>query len=133
VAEGLIVDASAVVRGLTTEGPAAETLDQIGAGVIVGYAPDLLVAEVSNALAVAVRAEQRSLNDAQSLLDSLLQSPIELHPTTAMAPAALELAATTQLSAYDACYAVLARVLGFPLVTADRRLAEAVVDSVLVD
>lgn len=131
--EAVVVDASAVVRGLTTDGTAAETLDQIGAGVLVGHAPDLLVAESSNALVVAVRAEQRSLEDAQSLLDSLLHSPIELHPTTALAPAALELAATTQLSAYDGFYAVLARALDLPLVTADRGLADAVVESVLVE
>ena len=36
------------------------------------------------------------------------------------------------LSAYDAFYAVLAAGLAAPLVTADRRLAEAVPDSILV-
>jgi predicted nucleic acid-binding protein len=44
----------------------------------------------------------------------------------------MELAATTRLSAYDSFYAVLARALGMPLVTADRRLAEAVPESMLV-
>lgn len=122
-----------MVRGLTAEGSAADALDQIGAGVLIGHAPDLLVAEVSNALAVVVRAEQRSLDDAQSLLNTVVDGPIELHPATAIAPAALELAATTQLSAYDSMYAVLARALGFPLVTADRRLADALPCSVLVE
>jgi len=133
VAEGVVVDASAAVRGLTAEGSAAEVLDQIGTGMLLGHSPDLLVAEVSNALAVAVRAERRSLDDAQSLLGSLLHGPIELHPAAAIAPAAMELAATTQLSAYDSFYAVLAGALGMPLVTADRRLAVAVPDSMLVE
>jgi predicted nucleic acid-binding protein len=129
----VVVDASVVARGLTTEGVAAAVLDEIAAGVTVGHAPDLIVAEVSSVLAVSVRAERRSLDDAQMLFRSFVASPVELHHTTPLAPAAIELAATTQLSAYDSFYAVLARALEIPLVTADRRLAAAVADSVLIE
>jgi len=45
---------------------------------------------------------------------------------------AIELAATSDLSAYDSFYAVLAAALEVPLVTADRRLAAAVPGAVLV-
>jgi predicted nucleic acid-binding protein len=128
-----VVDASAVVRGLTTEGEAAALLDRVAEGATVGHAPDLIVAEVSSALALAVRTERRSLGDAQSLFELLASSPIELHPTTPLAAAAIELAATREMSAYDAFYAVLAEALGVPLVTADRRLASAVAGSVLVE
>ena len=37
-----------------------------------------------------------------------------------------------QLSVYDACYVVLAEALDAPLVTADRRLAEATANAVLL-
>ena len=121
-----VVDASVVVRGLTTDGAAAEVLDQIGAGATLAHAPDLLVAEVSNALALAVRTEKRALEDAQALFGLLAASPIELHSTVPLAPVAIELAATSDLSAYDSFYAVLAAALEVPLVTADRRLASAV-------
>jgi predicted nucleic acid-binding protein len=121
-----VVDASVVVRGLTTDGYAADVLDQIAVGATVGHAPDLLVAEVSNALALAVRTERRSLGDAQSLFGLLSASPIELHSTVPLAPAAIELAATSDLTAYDSFYAVLAAALEVPLVTADRTLAAAV-------
>jgi predicted nucleic acid-binding protein len=121
-----VVDASVVVRGLTTDGDAADVLDQIAVGATVGHAPDLLVAEVSNALAVAVRAERRSLGDAQSLFGLLVAGPIELHSTVPLAPAAIELAATSDITAYDSFYAVLAAALDVPLVTADRRMAAAV-------
>lgn len=127
-----VVDASAVVRGLTSEGEAAGLLDDVVEGKTVGHAPDLVVAEVSNALALAVRTQRRSLKDAQSLLELLAASPIHLHPAAGLAPAALELAASSELSAYDAFYAVLAYALEAPLVTADRRLAAFVPRAVLV-
>jgi predicted nucleic acid-binding protein len=127
-----VVDASVVVRGLTTDGDAADVLDRIAVGETVGHAPDLLVAEVSNALALAVRTERRSLGDAQSLFELLAASPIELHSTAPLAPAAIELAARGELSAYDAFYAVLADALAVPLVTADRRLAAVVPGALLV-
>lgn len=127
-----VVDASAVVRGLTTEGEAADLLDQIAAGYTVGHAPDLLVAEVSNAFALAVRTERRLLADAQSLFELLAASPIKLHSTVPLASAAIALAASSRLSAYDSFYAVLAHALDIPLVTADRRLAAAVPGAVLV-
>ena len=127
-----VVDASVVVRALTSEGEAANLFDQVAEGAAVGHAPDLLVAEVSNAMALAVRTDRRSLEDAQSLLELLDASSIRLHPTMPLAQAAIELAGTSELSAYDAFYAVLARALGVPLVTADRRLAAAVQGSVLL-
>jgi len=128
----VVVDASVVVRGLTVSGSAAEVLESIAAGATVGHAPKLLITEVSSALAVSVRTERRSLEDALSLLDSLARSPIELHSALPLARATVQLAATSSLSAYDAAYAVLARALDIPLVTADKRLAAAVVGAVLV-
>lgn len=128
-----VVDASAAIRGLTTDGDAADLLVRITEGVAVGHAPDLIVAEVSSALAVAVRTERRSLDDARNLLELFIACPIERHPSASLAVAALDLTATSELSAYDALYAVLAEGLRVPLVTADRRLAAAVPGAMLLD
>ncbi len=96
------------------------------------HAPELIVAELANAFALSVRAERRSLDDAQPLFGLFARSPIELHPTKPMAPHAIDVAGESELSAYDAFCAVLAVALAVPLMTADRRLAAAVSGSVLV-
>lgn len=129
----VVVDASAAVRGITTDGDAARLFDSVVAGTTVGHAPALIVAEVASALSLAVRMERRALADALALLRVLTECPIRLHEVTFLAPAALEIAATTRVSAYDAFYAVLARSLEVPLVTSDRRLADAVPGSMLVE
>jgi predicted nucleic acid-binding protein len=121
-----------VFRGLETEGDAAGLVDQMGRAEIVGHAPDVIVAEVANALVVSLRASRRSPAEAEQLLEDFMGSPLVLHPIAPMASAAIDLAVRMGLSAYDAFYAVLAATLDAPLVTADRKLADAVPGAVLV-
>lgn len=128
----LVFDASAVFRGLTTRGDASGLLDQLGRAEIVGHAPDVIVAELANAVAVSVRFERRSRAEAGQLFEDFVRSPLVLHPIKPLATAAIDVAVRTGLSAYDAFYAVLATTLDVPLVTADRKLAAAVPGSVLV-
>jgi predicted nucleic acid-binding protein len=125
-----VFDASAVLRGLTTGGEAAALLDQVEQGDVVGHAPDVIVAEIANAVVLTVRVGGRSLSDA--LFDLFVESPLELHPTRPMAQTTIGVATALSLSAYDAFYAVLSATLDAPLVTADRKLAGAVPGAVLV-
>jgi predicted nucleic acid-binding protein len=122
-----------MLRGLFPAGEKPDLLVGMGERALRGHAPDLIVAEVANALVVLVRAGQRSLEEARTAFAVFRSSPIELHSSVAFASEAIELAAAGRLSADDAFYAVLAEALDIPLVTADRRLASAVAHSVLVE
>ena len=128
----LVFDASAVFRGITTDSDAATLLGQLGRAEIVGHAPDVIVAELANAVAVSVRVEHWAPAEGERVFEDFVRSPLVLHPIKPLAAAAIDVAVRTGLSAYDAFYAVLSTTLDMPLVTADRKLAAAVPGSVLV-
>lgn len=90
------------------------------------FVPDLFYIECTNILLKYIRRFGRSLADSQSDLVDLNRLVIQSSPTADLMEAALILANDKNLTAYDACYAVLAQRLGIPLITADERLAKAI-------
>lgn len=66
-------------------------------------------------------------------LEHVLRWPIEAVQLSEHATAALILALDRDLTPYDACYVVLAELRGATLVTADRTLAAATPNAVLLD
>jgi len=116
-----VVDASALVEVLLRSGRGLElqrTLD--GAGLA---APDLINAEVLQALRRLASAGEISAERGQTMAARLADAPIERLTTTGLALAIWEL--RDNLTAYDATYVALARALRRPLVTADRSLSRA--------
>ena len=87
------------------------------------YVPDLFYIECTNILLKYTRRFGRSLEDSQSDLVDLSRLRLISTSTADLMEQALLLASELKLSAYDACYAVLAQQLGIPLVTADQPLA----------
>ena len=100
--------------GLTADPPAILTV------------PDLFFIECANILWKYSRRFGRSLEDSQADLADLGRLALRVVSTADLMEAALTLAAQTGLTAYDACYAALARRLNLPLVTTDEPLAKAV-------
>ncbi len=132
-AADIVLDASALIRGMLRESDIAmEFLDRIDDGSTRAHAPDLIDPETANALLRLVRGGRLRPEAVARMLEASSSSSVVRHPSSDFARPAFELAVDTGLTAYDAFYAVLARMLDLPLVTADRKLAAAVDGSVLV-
>ncbi len=129
----IVIDASALLRGLLGEGDEAdEIVRNVWSGAVRAHAPDLIGPESTHALVRLVRAGRLDPDDARRLADDVERIPLDRRGSLGQGRAAFEFGRATGLSGYDAFYAVLAESLELPLVTADRKLADAVAGSMLV-
>lgn len=90
------------------------------------YVPDLFYIECANVLLKYVRRFGRPLEEAQADLADLNRLALKSVSSADLMEEALTLASQTNLTAYDACYAVLAQQLQLPLITADQALTQAI-------
>jgi predicted nucleic acid-binding protein len=94
--------------------------------------PDLVFAEVGNALSLYARDATLTIDGAIRRVELVRRVPLEIRGLQLLIAPAVGLAISRGLSVYDACYAVLAEAEDAVLVTADRRLAAAVTRAELV-
>jgi predicted nucleic acid-binding protein len=131
-----VLDASVVVKWWFSEDEvilanAAQTfLKAYDAGDLVIHAPDLLYAEVGNVLWKATRLRNWPPLAARQAVKDLIGLGLSAHPMSGLLPGAFDLASAHGITVYDASYVALARRLGVPCYTADRRLIRAVGDSI---
>lgn len=114
-----VVDASVAAKWLAPEPEssiAAALLDDELA------APDLVFAEVGNILWKKQARGEMDPAAVHLAARWLLQVPIAVHDAAGLLDDALALALQLQHPAYDCFYLALARRIGAPLLTADRRL-----------
>ena len=90
------------------------------------FVPDLFYIECTNILLKYMRRFGRSLEDSSADLADLSLLAIKSTPTIELMEDALVLANETNLTAYDACYAILAKRIDRPLVTADEAMAKII-------
>lgn len=90
------------------------------------YVPDLFYIECANILLKYTRRFKRPIEDSQADLADLNELAIKPASTADLMEEALTLANDKNLTAYDACYAVLAKRLALPLVTADEPMVKAI-------
>ena len=125
-----VVDASVGIK-LFVDEPLSEQAHSLFAGLTadppaIFYVPDLFFIECANILWKYSRRFGRSLGDSQADLADLGSMQLRVVSTAELMEEALTLAAQTDLTAYDACYAALAYRLELPLITADDALLKAI-------
>jgi predicted nucleic acid-binding protein len=96
------------------------------------FCPELLYAEVANGLLVLCRAGALTARRSRDVIDAVMNAPFESEPVRLLAAAAFRVASERSITAYDACYVVLAETRDAILLTSDRRLADASPNAVLI-
>lgn len=120
-----VIDTGVVLKwSVPSEEHSDDALRYLNTGVEL-HAPELLLAEATNVLWKKVSRKELTPDDAENLAMDVMQSAITFHPMVKLILPALELAIATGRTGYDSMYLALARDLGVPMVTADRRLWNA--------
>lgn len=118
----LVVDASVLAPVVADDGSDGRRFrERLRAETVVG--PDLLRIEVSSVLRRHANHGRLTPQQADAAIADLLAFPLTVYPTGPLLRRVWEL--RQDVTAYDACYVALAEAVGYPLVTADRRLASA--------
>lgn len=118
----VVVDASATVTLLTNRGERGDWIQMV-IGQRRVAAPRLMIFEAGNALRRQQRSGALARHSATAAHTSLCAMSIMSWPHRLLATRAWELRDT--VTYYDATYVALAELLDAPLVTLDRRLAQA--------
>jgi len=118
----LVVDASVLAPAVADAGSDGQRFrERLRGERLIG--PDLLRVEVASVLRRHASTGGLTAQQANAAIDDLLAFPITVYPTAPLLRRVWEL--RPNVTAYDACYVALAEAVGFPLLTADRRLANA--------
>lgn len=120
----VVVDASVAVKWFVPEELSADARKLLAPEYEL-LAPDLLWAELGNALWKKHRRQELDRRTASRLFRDFARVPIQFHPAERWTEAALEVAIRHDITVYDGLYLVLAAGNDCRLVTADRRLREA--------
>jgi predicted nucleic acid-binding protein len=128
----VVIDASAFLRSCWGHEDASSWMARVESGDVSARAPDLIYVEVANVLLLHVRRGFIDSDAALGLSDLLRSLPIRVASLRDTATPALRVASERGLSAYDASYVVVAEQAEAPLLTADRRLARATGESILL-
>jgi predicted nucleic acid-binding protein len=117
----IVIDASALVELLLQSATGKRVAATVNTTELI--APDLANPEVMQSLRGLERSGQITAARAARALRRLIESDIARIPTRVLLQEAWKL--RSNLSAYDACYVALARMLHCPLLTTDRPLTRA--------
>ncbi len=118
----LVVDASVIAPAIADGGPDGDTCRARIKGQTLA-APDLLRLEAMSVLRRQLANGSLTAKQATNALDDLLNLPLVVYPTAPLLRRGWEL--RDNATAYDSCYVALAEALDCPLVTGDKRLANA--------
>lgn len=129
-AKRVVIDASVALKWRLRDEEATQQADALLEDFLAGklelLTPTLFDYEIANGLRVAVTRERPSAQDAAVALADFAQYAIVRYDFSGIASRTFQLSGEHQRSAYDSAYMALAQAQGVWFITGDRRLFNAV-------
>lgn len=119
-----VVDASVAAKWFLEEDFSAEAARLLHPAHYL-HAPEFLYLELDHVLCKRIRRGELTAEEAEEIRAMLSFFPVQSHPTSLLQDPAFALASSIGRGIYDCLYLILARFLGIRMVTADRRLYDA--------
>jgi predicted nucleic acid-binding protein len=126
----LVIDASVVIKAYVPEilsNKAEEVMSRVADGELVLLAPDLLYPETGNILWKKRRLHELTPAEADEIVDAIIALPIRIEASRPVMPLAVAIAMQSGITVYDAMYVAVARIYETRVITADKKLVEALV------
>jgi predicted nucleic acid-binding protein len=121
----VVVDASVAVKWFVPENHSAEAMRFLDVR-FKRHAPVVLHSEVGQTIWKKVRLrKEMDAAEGRSIVRGLMITPLEMHAVTPLIAPALDIALETGRTVYDCIYVALAVWVGCKVVTADKKLYNA--------
>ena len=132
----LVMDASVLIKFYVPEilsDRAERLLAKVEKKDIDLLAPDLIYPEAGNILWKKQRLKELTRSEVEEITDAILSLPLKIESSQPLLPLALDIAVAYGITVYDALYVSLAKVYETTMMTADRKLADALAKTDLKD
>jgi len=124
----LVIDASVVIKAYVPEilsDRAVEVMSRLAEGELVLLAPDLLYPETGNILWKKRRLHELTGAEVDEIVDAISALPIKIEASRPVMPLAVTIAMQSGITVYDAMYVAVARIYETRMITADKKLVDA--------
>lgn len=126
----LVIDASVVIKFYVPEilsDHAEQVLSRAAGGELMLYAPDLVYPETGNILWQKMRRQELAHEEVDEIVDAVIALPMIIEPSKPIFPLAVSIAGQCGITVYDALYVAMARIYETKMITADKKLTDALV------
>jgi predicted nucleic acid-binding protein len=128
-----VVDASVAAKWFFLQEVNAGEAERLLGGRKELAAPDLLFIEMDSVICRHIRRGQMKTEEGRRIRDSIRQVPLSIHRSAGLLDRAYEIAVNFGQTPYDCLYLALAIALDGQMVTADRRLYDAIAKGPLAE
>ncbi len=124
----LVIDASVVIKFYIPEilsDKSAEVMTRVAKGELMLCAPELLYPETGNILWKKQCRHELTPAEVDEIVDAITALPLRIESSMPVMPLAVSIAMYSGITVYDAMYMAVARIYKTKMITADKKLMDA--------